>query len=167
MGKSGATGKAAVAGLASVTALLGGSIPAAIKRLDTLNNSSKVFSNMGFKAQDTSKAMKYLQDGIKGLPTPLNDAVSGLQMISSATNDVQVGAKVFTAMNHAILGFGGSTDQVSNATVQLSQALSNGKIDAQTWNSMMQSQMGPTLNAMAKQMGVTTGALKRDFQAVK
>lgn len=166
-GKSGATGKAAVAGLASVTALLGSSIPAAIKRLDTLNNSSKVFANMGFSAKDTSKAMTYLQDGIKGLPTPLNDAVTGLQMISSATNNVQVGAQVFTAMNHAILGFGGSTDQVSNATIQLSQALSNGKIDAQTWNSMMQSQMGPTLNAMAKQMGITTGALKEGLSSGK
>lgn len=166
-GSSGATGKAAVAGLASVTALLAGSIPAAIKRLDTLNNSSKVFANMGFSAKDTSKAMTYLQDGIKGLPTPLNDAVTGLQMISSATNNVQVGAQVFTAMNHAILGFGGSTDQVSNATIQLSQALSNGKIDAQTWNSMMQSQMGPTLNAMAKQMGITTGALKEGLSSGK
>lgn len=166
-GKSGATGKAAVAGIASVTALLAGSIPSAIKRLDTLNNSSKVFANMGFSAKDTSKAMTYLQDGIKGLPTPLNEAVTGLQMISSATNNVQVGAQVFTAINHAVLGFGGSTEQVSNATIQLSQAFSNGKIDAQTWISMMQSQMGPTLNAMAKQMGISTGELKEGLSSGK
>lgn len=159
-GTSGATGKLAVTGIATATAALTASIPAAIKRIDTLNNSSKVFANMGFKATDTSKAMKILQDGIQGLPTPLNEAVSGLQMISSATNDVELGSKVFTAMNHAILGFGGSTEQVSNATVQLSQALANGKIDAETWNSMMNSQMGPTLAAIARQMGKTTGQLK-------
>lgn len=159
-GTSGATGKLAVTGIATATAALTASIPAAIKRIDTLNNSSKVFANMGFKATDTSKAMKILQDGIQGLPTPLNEAVSGLQMISSATNDVELGSKVFTAMNHAILGFGGSTEQVSNATVQLSQALANGKIDAETWNSMMDSQMGPTLAAIARQMGKTTGQLK-------
>lgn len=159
-GTSGATGKLAVTGIATATAALTASIPAAIKRIDTLNNSSKAFANMGFKATDTSKAMKILQAGIQGLPTPLNEAVSGLQMISSATNDVQLGSKVFTAMNHAILGFGGSTEQVSEATVQLSQALANGKIDADTWNSMMNSQMGPTLAAMARQMGKTTGQLK-------
>lgn len=159
-GTSGATGKLAVTGIATATAALTASIPAAIKRIDTLNNSSKVFANMGFKATDTSKAMKILQNGIQGLPTPLNEAVSGLQMISSATNDVELGSKVFTAMNHAILGFGGSTEQVSNATVQLSQALANGKIDAETWNSMMDSQMGPTLAAIARQMGKTTGQLK-------
>lgn len=159
-GTSGATGKLAITGIATATAALTASIPAAIKRIDTLNNSSKVFANMGFKATDTSKAMKILQNGIQGLPTPLNEAVSGLQMISSATNDVQLGSKVYTAMNHAILGFGGSTEQVSNATVQLSQALANGKIDAETWNSMMDSQMGPTLAAIARQMGKTTGQLK-------
>ncbi|MGQ4573350.1 tape measure protein [Leuconostoc pseudomesenteroides] len=166
-GKSGVTGKMAVAGLTTATGLLTAAIPSAIKRIDTLNNSNRVFANMGFKAKDTGAAMKYLQKGIQGLPTPLDEAVNGLQMISSATGDVKVGSQVFTAMNHAILGFGGSTDQVKEATVQLSQAMSNGKIDAQTWNSMMNAQMGPTLNAMAKKMGITTGQLKDGLSSGK
>lgn len=98
------------------------SMGSAVSRMDTLNNASRVFKNMGFAAGDTSKMMDKLQD--------------------------------------SILGFGGSTADVNNAVLQLSQAFSNGKIDGMTWISMMNSQMGPVLSAIAKQMGLTTGQLK-------
>ena len=49
---------------------------------------------------------------------------------------------------------------VNNAVLQLSQSLADGKIDGQTWNSMLNSQMGPTLRAIADMMGITMGELK-------
>lgn len=136
------------------------SIDAAVSRVDTLNNSQRVFSNMGFDAQITARAMNNLEKSIKGLPTPLDQAVKGVQMISSATGDIESGQQIFTALNNAILGFGGTASDVSGAVLQFSQALSAGKIDAQTFNSLLQNNLGPVLNAIAKQMGVTSKELK-------
>lgn len=135
-------------------------IDSAIKRIDTLANSSRAFQNMGFDANKTAKAMKNISKAIEGLPTALDDSVSNVQLLAASTGDLDLSVDVYKALNDAILGFGGDANMANNAIVQLSQSFSNGKIDAQTWNSMINSGLGPTLNALAKQMGKTTGELK-------
>lgn len=132
----------------------------AIKRIDTLANSSRAFENMGFSADHTAKAMQNISKAIDGLPTALNDSVSNVQLLAASTGDLDLSVDVYKALNDAILGFGGDANMANNAIVQLSQSFSNGKIDAQTWNSMINSGLGPTLNALAKTMGKTTGELK-------
>jgi tape measure domain-containing protein len=135
-------------------------IGGAIKRVDTLNNSTRTFENLGFSTSQITSAMKNLDLSIRGLPTSLDEAVRGVTMIASATNDVGKSQKIFSALNNAVLGFGGTTEDVSGAVLQLSQAFSNGRIDAQTWNSLLQNNLGPALAAIARQMGITTGQLK-------
>ena len=140
--------------------VIGNSVGAAVKRVDTLANANRVFQNMGFSAKETSSMMDDLKASINGLPTALDDAVSGVQMLAASTGDLGKSQKVYSALNDSIIGFGGSTADVKNAVLQLSQAFANGKIDGMTWISMMNSQMGPVLTAMAKKFGMTTGELK-------
>lgn len=143
--------------------LIRDSISGAIDRVDTMNNAVRNFQNMGFEKSEINKTIGEngtLIKGIKGLPTTLNDAVGHVQLLASSTGDLGRSDQIFRALNDGILGFGGTTDQVNEAVIQLSQSFSNGKVDAQTWNSMINAQLGPTLGAIAKRMGKTMGQLK-------
>jgi tape measure domain-containing protein len=136
------------------------SIGDAVKRVDILNNSSRVFENMGFSAKETENMMKSLSASIKGLPTPMQDAVQGVQMIASATGNLSKSEKLYSAISNAVIGFGGSASQAQNAVLQLSQGFSAGKLQGQEFNSMLNSNMGPVLNDIARMMGITMGQLK-------
>src|SRR5690606_17618411 len=60
----------------------------AISRYDTLNNFPKVLQLMGFSAEDSSKAINRLSEGIDGLPTTLDSVASTAQRIAIMTKDL-------------------------------------------------------------------------------
>lgn len=148
------------AAVAAISVGITKNIGNAIKRIDTLDNSLRTFENMGFKVKDSREAVNSLNKSILGLPTALDDAIRGTTLLASATGDIKKGQKIYSALNDAILGFGGNTEMVQNAVLQLSQDLSGGVITGQTWISMLNSGLGPALKAVAKTMGLTTQELK-------
>ena len=154
---------ALAAATVAVSALIVKNFGNAIKRIDTLNNSSRTFENMGFATKTVSSSMKALEKSITGLPTPLDSAVRGMTSLSATYGDVQLGQKVFTSLNNAILGFGGSAAEVDNAIQQLSQLPMDGPLDAQTWNSLRNSGLTPVLVAMSKDMGISINEMKEKF----
>lgn len=157
-------GLAAVAAAATAVGVaITTSIGGAVRRIDTLNNASRTFENIGFASDDVSKSMNALEKSITGLPTPLDSAVRGMTALASTYSDINKGQKVFSALNNAILGFGGTTAMVENAITQLSQLPMDGPLDAQTWNSLRNSGLTPVLVAMAKDMGKSVNQMKSDF----
>lgn len=143
--------------------LVSSSVSGAISRIDTLNNSNKVFQNMSFSAKDTEKMMSALNKSITGLPTTLDSAVQGVQMLAASTGDIGKSEKVFSAINNSVIGFGGTADMVNNAIMQLSQLPMDGPLDAETWNSLRNSGLTPVLNAIAKESGMSMNELKTAF----
>lgn len=157
-------GLAAIAAAAvAVGAAIISNIGGAIRRVDTLNNSTRTFENMGFATAEVESNMQQLVESITGLPTPLDSAVRGMQSLAATYGDIGQGRAIFTALNNAILGFGGTAQEVDNAITQLSQLPMDGPLDAQTWNSLRNSGLTPVLVAMAKDMGMGVNEMKKAF----
>lgn len=151
----------AAQGVSKAVQLVSDHIGGAVRRVDTLNNANSVFQNMGYSATEASDVINNkLSSAIDGLPTRLDEAVSSTQMLAASTGDLSKSAELYGAINDAVLGFDGSAADAQNAVLQLSQGFANGKLQGQEWMSMINSQMGPVLNAMADDMGITTEALK-------
>lgn len=165
-GAFGAVGKSslyAAAGIGATAAVFTPFLKDAASRVDTLKNSARTFDNMGFSSQESAKAIEDLNESILGLPTPLDSAIRGMTSLAATYGDVQDGQKIFTALNNAILGFGGTAAEVDNAILQLSQLPMDGPLDAQTWRSLRNSGLTPVLVAMAKDMGMGVNEMKEAF----
>lgn len=150
-------------GISKITATISSSMSAAIKRVDTLANSQKVFTAMGYAADDVSKSMEGLTEYLNDLPTSMTTAVSAVQALSASFGRIDLGTQAFIDLNNAGLAFGATTEQIENAIAQLGQLSLDGPLDAQTWNSLRNSGFGPVFTAMAKDANKTVGELKASF----
>lgn len=152
-------------GLSAVFSQVSSGLDTAIARVDTLNNSQKVFTAMGYSAQATSESMSTLNDYLDGLPTSMTTAVKAVQSLSASFGGIEKGTQTFIDMNNAGLAFGSTTAQIENAIMQLGQLSLDGPLDAQTWNSLRNSGFSPVFAAMAKEAKITVGELKEQFSA--
>ena len=150
-------------GIGKVLGVINSSMSTAIARVDTLANSNTVFEAMGYATDSVSDSMSQLNTYLDGLPTSMTDAVQGVQSLSASWGGIEKGTEAFKDLNSAGLAFGASSEQVSNAIMQLGQLSLEGPLDAQTWNSLRNSGFSPVFAAMAKEAGVTVGELKESF----
>lgn len=94
-----------------------------------------------------------LADRILGLPTTLDEAVSHTTDLVSVTKDLDYSADLYTAMNDAVLSFGGNSENVQRVMNQFIVALGKGKVDGRAFRAMLQNHMTPALNEVAKSLG--------------
>lgn len=150
-------------GISKIASVISSNMDNAIKRVDTLNNSQKVFTAMGYATDSVSKSMGTLNTYLDGLPTSMTNAVQGVQLLSASFGGIERGTEIFIDMNNAGLAFGATSAQISNAITQLGQLPLDGPLDAQTWNSLRNSGFSPVFAAMAKEAGISVGELKYQF----
>lgn len=141
-----------------VLGLVNNQIGSAISRMDTINNYPKVMSNLGINESESKASINRLQEGLKGIPTTLDDAVAAVQRFTSANKSIGYSTEAFLALNNAILAGGGNTQVQSSALEQLSQAYSKGKMDMMEWRSL-QTAMPAQLDQVATAMNMTTTKL--------
>lgn len=137
-------------------------IDGAISRFDTLNNYPKVLKNLGFSAEESQASIDTLSERLKGIPTRLDEAASGVQRFIAANGDVEASTEMWLAMNDAILAGGANEASRAAAIEQLTQAYSKGAFEANEWKSVLQAMPGQ-LDQMAKKLGYTSTAIGGDF----
>ena len=153
-----AVGNIAAKAFTAVASVIASTFDAAINRVDTMNNFPRIMEGMGIGADEANAAVKRLSAGIDGLPTALDDAVSGVTRFTSKNGDVAKSTDYFLAVNNAIAAGGQSMQIQTTALEQLSQSYSKGRMDMMEWRSLQQA-MPAQLNQVAKAMGTTADAL--------
>ena len=137
--------------LGLVTNAMGGLSAAtsrAVQRVDTLRNFEPMMKNLGFAANDSKKALDKMVKGIDGLPTSLDQIASSTTKIAPLTKSLSKATDITLAMNNALLAGGKAADRQNVALEQFSQMLSAGKVDMQSWRSMLDA-MPAQLNQLA------------------
>ena len=156
--KAGSTIKSIIVGL-GITKLVSmamnqitGSIDDAITRIDTLNQFTKVMSNLGISAEESQEAIDKMADKLAGLPTTLDQGARAVQRFTSKNGNVKKSTDLFLALNNAILAGGASSEIQASALEQLSQAYAKGKPDMMEWRTAMTA-MPAQLKQVARAMG--------------
>lgn len=129
-----------------------GNVDAAIKRVDTLSNYSRVMSNLGAGSVQANASVQKLSNKLIGLPTTLDDASGAVQRFTSVNSNISRSTDMFLALNNAILAGGASSEIQKSALEQLSQSYAKGKPDMFEWRSAMTA-MPAQMKQVAEAMG--------------
>lgn len=127
-------------------------VDAAIKRVDTLSNYSRVMSNLGAGSVQANASIQKLSNRLIGLPTTLDDASGAVQRFTSVNSNISRSTDMFLALNNAILAGGASSEIQKSALEQLSQSYAKGKPDMFEWRSAMTA-MPAQMKQVAEAMG--------------
>lgn len=163
-----------ILGAIGVTKVIGTAVSAvkssfggAIDRFDTMQKFPKVTSALGFSANDSSKSINKLSDGIDGLPTTLQDVVARTQQFTSITGDLNKSTDTVLGLNSAFLASGATLDGVDRGMQQYQQMMSTGVVDLESWKTLQET-MPLALQKTAEAMGFTGKTAQRDlYSALK
>ena len=139
------------------------SVSGAIQRLDTLNNFKPVMESLGFSASTADASIEKLSSGIEGLPTTLSEIVANTQLLTASLGDLEKGTDTAIALNNMFLAGGQGAEAASRALTQYNQMLAKGKVDQQSWNTLMEVAPGQ-LNQLAQEL-LSADANGRDLYA--
>lgn len=127
-------------GVSKIASTISNSLGKAINRVDVLNNFPRVMTALGYSSEESSSSIQMLSDRLLGLPTSLNDGVTGVQKLAATLGNLNKGVINATslgiALNDMFLAGGQGTEGASRALEQYNQMLANGRVDMQSWKIM-------------------------------
>lgn len=145
---------------------IGNAVSEGVSRYDTINVAKRTLATVTSDVEDNTTKIQTMIDNldksIEGLPTTLNDALSHVTRFTSINHDLDRSQKLFSAINDAIISFGGSSENVNNAVTQYSQIMGS-KMDARTLRSMEDAGMTPALTAIAKKFNMSFAEFREAF----
>lgn len=148
-----AAGNLIAKGVSKVASMVTNTMGSAISRLDTLNNFPKVMTALGYSAEEADSSVKLISDSLDGLPTSLDAAVGDIQKLAATMGNLNQGAvnatTVGLGLNNMFLAGGKGTEYASRAMEQYNQMLAAGKVDMQSWRTMLDAAPGQ-LDQLAK-----------------
>lgn len=134
----------------------------AVYRADILNRFPKVMEMMGYSAEDASRSISKLREGVQGIPTSLADVVSGTQRLAAITGDLNKASDWTLAISDAMLITTGDVNEAARGMEQFMQILSRGKPSGNDWNTIMEV-ASPIMNELAHSLGYAGAELGGDF----
>lgn len=141
-----AAGNLIAKGVSKVASMVTNTMGNAISRLDTLNNFPKVMTSLGYSAEEADSSVKLISDSLDGLPTSLDAAVGDIQKLAATMGNLNQGAvnatTVGVGLNNMFLAGGKGTEYASRAMEQYNQMLAAGKVDMQSWRTMLDAAPG-------------------------
>ena len=141
-----AAGNLIAKGVSKVASMVTSTMGKAISRMDALNNFPKVMTALGYSAEEADSSVKEISDSLDGLPTTLDAAVGDIQKLAATMGNLNKGmvnaTSVGLALNDMFLAGGKGTEVASAAMEQFNQMLANGKVDMQSWRSMVNAAPG-------------------------
>lgn len=150
-----AAGNLIAKGVSKVASMVTGTMGSAISRLDTLNNFPKVMTALGYSAEEADKSVKEISDALDGLPTTLDAAVGDIQKLAATMGNLDQGmvnaTSVGLGLNDMLLAGGKGTAEASAAMEQYNQMLANGRVDMQSWRSLVNAAPGQ-MDQLAKSL---------------
>lgn len=132
-------------------AIVSNSLGDAITRVDTMNQFPKMMEQLGFSSEDATRSIETLSAGIDGLPTALDTVVSTTQRLALITKDLGESTKLTLALNNAFLASGKGPAEAARGMEQFTQMLSTGKVDMQSWKTLVET-MPQALDMVSKSL---------------
>ena len=141
-----AAGNLIADGIKKVGSVISGAMDSAMSRVDTLNNFPKVMQSLGYSAEESASSIQLIGDKLDGLPTSLDGMASDVQKLAATMGNLNTGmvnaTTVGLSLNNMFLAGGKGTEAASAAMEQYNQMLARGKVDMQSWNSMVNAAPG-------------------------
>jgi len=150
-------------GVVGAVAAVAASIPAAVKRIDTLVAFPRVLEALGVSSSDAAKATETLSKKLTGLPTPLQEGAAGVQALVVAGLGIDDATETYLAFNNAVLAGGIESGRASAAFDMLNKALARGKFSAEEWDSVATA-MPTAMKALQNETGLTSEGLRELYK---